>query len=107
MLSMQRSRHIASSAEKSFGLVDGHNAAGRADQFGKIQRSVAGTTPDIQHRLAWADPGRLPGGNRTLPPRAMLHAEALDLLIVRAQHVIIAGCLAARDLAATPSTNSR
>jgi hypothetical protein len=75
-------------AKESFGLVDGHHAPGRGDQLGKIQRSVAGPASDIQHRVTSADPGRPPGVKRTLPPRAVLQAEALDLLIVRAQHVI-------------------
>lgn len=70
-------------AQETVGLVDGHDAAGRADQFGNIERSVARPAPDIQHGLTRADPGGPPGVKRTLPPCAVLQAEAFDFFIVR------------------------
>jgi len=74
--------------QESLGLVDGHHTAARADEAGEVDGGVSGAAADIQHYLARAKSRGPPGGQRVGAPSRVLEAEALDFLVVGAEHVV-------------------
>jgi hypothetical protein len=85
----------AEHGEKPLRPLEADDASGVADDLREIERRVTRTASDVDDAIAGADAGAAPRIEHAQPPRAMLQAEAFDLRVMRAEHVVLFGHRAA------------
>jgi hypothetical protein len=74
----------ARSGNEPDGPFDGQNAPAWTNDFGQINRRVAGSAPEVHHSGAFRDSSLCPGFEHPRPPNSMLQSQSLDFLVVRA-----------------------
>ncbi len=80
-------QHRAARLDEARGTLDGDDAARGPHDLREVGGGVARARADVEHPGARPDAGAAPAFQHGRPPDTVLQAEALELLVVRAEEV--------------------